>query len=92
MKPTSKGSAASTPDKTKTTDDTDAEIARLNKELHRLRSDAGRVPYMQRRLQEVERELRNSKLSHNVADDKNASPDQKVTLPEKVVKRIEALR
>lgn len=30
----------------------------LQKELHRLRSDAGRVPHMQRRMQELERELR----------------------------------
>lgn len=30
----------------------------IQKELHRLRSDAGRVPYMQRRMQELERELR----------------------------------
>lgn len=30
----------------------------LEQELHRLRSDAGRVPFMQRRLAELERELR----------------------------------
>lgn len=44
----------------------------LEQELHRLRSDAGRVPYMQRKLAEVERELRAYK-----ARTPNASTDGK---------------
>lgn len=44
----------------------------LEQELHRLRSDAGRVPYMQRRLAELEREVRAYK-----ARTPNASNDGK---------------
>jgi hypothetical protein len=47
----SAASAASTPD----------ELEQLKQELHRYKSDAGRVPHMQRRMAELERELRASK-------------------------------
>lgn len=51
---TEAASSAASPDKPGV--DSDAEA--LKTELHRLRSDAGRVPYLQRRLSELERELR----------------------------------
>lgn len=70
------------------------ELSELKNELHRLKSDAGRVPYLQRRMQEMDRELRAYKArvaaaeSIQPGDQPNANP----TLPEKVKKRIEALR
>jgi hypothetical protein len=85
-------SAASTPEPVKVEELPDS----IKQELHKLRSDVGRVPFMQRRLQELERELRDSKLSRTVAP---ATPAQgtgsdpvEPNLPDKLKKRIEALR
>lgn len=38
-------------------EDTKAELDRLRQEVHRYKSDAGRVPYTQKRMQELEREV-----------------------------------
>lgn len=64
--------------------------AELQKELHRLRSDAGRVPYMQRRLQELERQLRaaNTARSDKTAD----TPTPSAELPEHLKKKFDAIR
>lgn len=89
-------SAAATPVQPAVPQEED-ELARLKRELHILKSDAGRVPYMQRRLQELERELRTNKLSSPAAKAAPATdgstPEAAYNaLPEKVRKRIDALR
>lgn len=71
------------------------ELDQLKQELHRLKSDAGRVPYMQRRQQELERELRDLKLSHKPATKANAETETAVStseLPAALKQRIERLR
>jgi hypothetical protein len=85
-------SAASTPEPAKVEELPE----NIKQELHKLRSDVGRVPYMQRRLQELERELRETKLSRTVPQ---ATPDSETgneptpaQIPDKLKKRIEALR
>ncbi len=60
------------------------------KELHRLRSDAGRVPYMQRRLQELERQLRAPKQARS--DNKEEVSTEGVELPPAVKARYDAIR
>lgn len=66
------------------------ETEQLKQEIHRLKSDAGRVPYLQRRMQELERELRATKARTVTA---TTSGDQSpAALPDKVKQRIEALR
>lgn len=74
-------------------EDTD-EVKALKAELHRLKSDAGRVPYMQRKQQELERELRQLKLSRtNTTNGGDASPDNaKVEIPKSLQKRLTALK
>lgn len=61
-------------------------------ELHRLRSDAGRVPYLQRRTQELERELRELKLSRQAPAPSKDDGKTPADIPENLQKRIEALR
>lgn len=67
-------------------------------ELHRLRSDAGRVPFLQRQLAELQRELRAQKArtSHEPADSpagKPATTDlSQVVLDEETQKEIDELR
>lgn len=90
--------AVSTPEdkaKEQPVEDASEKIARLERELHTFKSDAGRVPYMQRRLQELERELRDTKLSRKAEDAvKTAQPDTPATrdIPENLKKKIAALR
>lgn len=92
---TADGEAVSTPeDKAKDTKDED-EVAELRRQLHALKSDAGRVPYMQRRLQELERELRDTKLSRKVDEattTKSTDTSKPRELPENLKKKIAALR
>lgn len=70
------------------------DIKALQAEIHRLKSDAGRVPYMQRKMQELERELREAKLSRTTAPaGGDASPDNAtIELPKSLQKRIAALK
>lgn len=70
------------------------ELDQLRQELHRLKSDAGRVPHMQRRQQELERELRDLKLSRKPATTANAEVDTATTseLPAALKNKIEKLR
>lgn len=86
--------AASTPAAAKQDEQPEDEVTKLRRELHTLKSDAGRVPYMQRRLQELERELRDSKLSRKVAEATPATTDAspEAAIPEKLKQRIAALR
>lgn len=70
----------------------------LQAELHRLRSDAGRVPFLQRQLAELQRELRAQKArtpatSASGTGDKPTSQDlSSVELDEDIKKDIEELR
>ena len=86
--PDVKESAASTPEVVKTQE---SEADTLRRELHRLKSDAGRVPFMQSRMKELERELREVKLSRNVGVDP-ADPEKQVEVPANIKQRIEELR
>ena len=86
--PDVKESAASTPEVVKTQE---SEADTLRRELHRLKSDAGRVPFMQSRMKELERELREVKLSRNVGVDP-ADPEKQVEVPSNIKQRIEELR
>lgn len=63
-------------------------------ELHRLRSEVGRLPYLRRRTQELERELRDAKLNRTVGSpDPNAAPNNaKPVIPESLQKRLTALK
>lgn len=83
--------AASTPDEGK--DDT-VDVQALTAELHRLRSDVGRMPYLRRRTQELERELRDLKLNRTAASpDANAAPNNATkAIPESLQKRLNALK
>lgn len=85
--------AASTPD-TEGEQDTTVDIQALQAELHRLRSDVGRLPYLRRRTQELERELRDAKLNRSAGStDPNAAPNNaKPAIPESLQKRINALK
>lgn len=88
--PDVKESAASTPEVVKTQE---SEADTLRRELHRLKSDVGRVPFMQSRMKELERELREVKLSRNVeAGTSSADPDKQVEVPADIKKRIDELR
>ena len=86
--PEVKESAASTPEVVKVEEN---ETEALKRELHKLKSDAGRVPHMQSRLKELERELREVKLSHSVGSVDPADPS-KVEVPTNIKKKIEDLR
>lgn len=71
------------------------EIEALKKELHRYKSDAGRVPHMQRRMAELERELRAVKARNpdNPDASKSAQVDvNSVELDEETKAQIEELR
>lgn len=85
-------SAASKPadEKVEPTD----ELTALKNELHRLKSDAGRVPHMQRRQQELERELRDLKLSRKVEESTAKISTLKTDgeIPEAIKQRIEKLK
>ncbi len=88
--PDVKESAASTPEVVKTQE---SEADTLRRELHRLKSDVGRVPFMQSRMKELERELREVKLSRNVeAGTSSADPEKQVEVPANIKQRIEELR
>ena len=88
--PDVKESAASTPEVVKTQE---SEADTLRRELHRLKSDVGRVPFMQSRMKELERELREVKLSRNVeAGTSSADPDKQVEVPANIKQRIDELR
>lgn len=88
--PDVKESAASTPEVVKTQE---SEADTLRRELHRLKSDVGRVPFMQSRMKELERELREVKLSRNVeAGTSSADPEKQVEVPSNIKQRIEELR
>lgn len=82
-------SAASKPEDTKT--EVPDELNALKAELHRLKSDAGRVPHMQRRQQELERELRDLKLSRKV-EESTSTTAKPAELPEALKTRIEKLK
>ena len=86
--PEVKESAASTPEVVKTQEN---EADTLRRELHKLKSDVGRVPFMQSRMKELERELREVKLSRNVGVDP-ADPSKTVEVPADIKKRIDELR
>lgn len=62
------------------------DIESLRQELHRAKSDAGRVPYLNRRVQELERKLED--MSRSPAP----KPDAKVDLPTSVKERIDRIR
>ena len=88
--PEVKESAASTPEIVKPQEN---EADTLRRELHRLKSDVGRVPFMQSRMKELERELREVKLSRNVeAGTSSADPEKQVEVPADIKKRIDELR
>lgn len=71
------------------------DIESLKRELHQYKSDAGRVPYLQRRLAELERELRATKARGTTtqkADTGNKPSIQDVELDPDVQKDIDELR
>lgn len=65
------------------------EIQALKAELHRLRSDAGRVPHLQRSIQELQRQLR-------APEARTPNPDPKTPktkeIPEELRKKIDSLK
>lgn len=63
-----------------------AELASLRSELHRYKSDAGRVPYLNRRVQELERQLEDTRRSPA------PKPDEETELPAGVRERIARIR
>lgn len=68
------------------------ELEELRKELHRYKSDAGRVPFMQRRLVEMERELRAVKARTAVETSATSVDPSKVELDPETAAQIEELR
>lgn len=68
----------------------EAELEQLRQELHRLRSDAGRVPFVQRRNQELERELQ-ALRAKAAAKEAPAKPDD-VELDDETKAMIAELR
>lgn len=89
--PDVKEPAASTPEPVKAEEN---ETELLRKELHKLKSDAGRVPHMQSRMKELERELREVKLSRSVGVIDPTDPEKikAVEVPANLKKKIEDLR
>lgn len=86
--------AASTP---AVADNKEKEKPTPDQELNNLRSAAGRVPHLQRRLQELERELRDAKLSRKTEELRSAGSTEQVdaskaVIPDNLKKRIEALK
>lgn len=70
-------------------------IEELRRELHRYKSDAGRVPYMQRRMAELERELRAVKArspDNPNAGKPNSADINAIELDDETKAQIEALR
>lgn len=91
--PVVEDTAASTPEskgKQPKVDDTES----LRNELHRLKSDAGRIPFMQSRMKELERELREVKLSRKASEVSGADPEKakSVEVPQNLKKKIDDLR
>lgn len=68
------------------------EVEDLRRELHRYKSDAGRVPFMQRRLVEMERELRAVKARTAVDGVSPTVDPSKVELDPETAAQIEELR
>lgn len=89
--PDVKEPAASTPEPVKAEEN---ETELLRRELHKLKSDAGRVPHMQSRMKELERELREVKLSRSVGATDPTDPEKikAVEVPANLKKKIEDLR
>ena len=89
--PDVKEPAASTPEPVKAEEN---ETELLRRELHKLKSDAGRVPHMQSRMKELERELREVKLSRSVGVIDPTDPEKikAVEVPANLKKKIEDLR
>ena len=91
--PAPEANAASTPENVATNTD---EVDALKRELHKLRSDAGRIPFVQSRMKELERELREVKLSRKAEAANNATADPEkikaVEVPSNLKKRIDDLR
>lgn len=85
----SAASTATTP--TETAAEKSARELELEKELQKLRSDAGRVPYIQRRMAELEREVRAYKARESQTTQGKANTAD-VELDEETRKEIEALR
>lgn len=87
-------SAASKPDEQVEPKEED-ELTKLRRELHEVKSQAGRVPYLNRRTQELERELREAKLNRKVAEattPADSKDNVKTAIPEALQKKVEALR
>lgn len=69
------------------------EIDNLRRELHRYKSDAGRVPHLQRKLQELERKLADpAALKPKPDSGTTANADDSIELPANLKKRIEDLK
>lgn len=64
----------------------------IEAELHSLRSEAGRVPFLRRRTQELENELRLLKLSRQAPAPSQDDGKNTAKIPENLQKRIEDLR
>lgn len=87
-------SAASTP-AVKDEKQEEDELTKLRREMHELKSQAGRVPYLNRRTQELERELRQQRLNSKVAEatiPAQSKDESKSEIPDKIKQRIAALR
>lgn len=82
---TEAASAASTPTK-------DDEIAELKRELHSLRSDAGRMRHVQSRMHQLENELRAYRNGGARTPDQTEKPAAKKELPAKLADRLKALK
>lgn len=86
--------AASTPEPSKAKPEDEAEA--LKRELHKLKSDVGRIPFMQSRVRELERELREVKLSRIAASPTGGEDDpekiKSVEVPGNLKKKIDSLR
>lgn len=61
--------------------------ASLREELHRYKSDAGRVPYLNRRVQELERQLQDAKLASPAT-----KPGDAAGLPDELKRKIDRMR
>lgn len=65
------------------------EIDNLRRELHRYKSDAGRVPYLQRELQELKRKVQSPATK---ADQSAEESNDSIKLPANLQKKIDELR
>jgi hypothetical protein len=92
-------SSQQVPNKTETSTDTANpavskeldEVAQLKLELHRLKSDAGRVPAMQRQLAQLQSELRAAQARSSSGND-NRTAVKEPELPDNLKRKIESLR